>query len=153
MAMLNHFSGVRLFVTPWTVAHQAPLSMRFSRQELEWVAISFSRGSSPPRDQICISCIAGGFFTAEPPGKPWNQWTPVIYLQKVGMLFFPSWNVAKVQEQGDLGRGKINPILLQSPPPPWSLIVSCWEPSLLSGWPCVKHISLFSALAKGVLAS
>ena len=27
------FSRVRLFVTPWTVAHQAPLSMEFSRQE------------------------------------------------------------------------------------------------------------------------
>ena len=26
-------SRVRLFATPWTVAHQAPLSMRFSRQE------------------------------------------------------------------------------------------------------------------------
>ena len=31
----------RLFVTPWTVVHQAPLSMEFSRI-LEWVAISFS---------------------------------------------------------------------------------------------------------------
>ena len=29
---------------------------------LEWVAISFSRGSSWPRDQTHISCIAGGFF-------------------------------------------------------------------------------------------
>ena len=28
---------------------------------LEWVAIPFSRGSSEPRDQTCISCIAGGF--------------------------------------------------------------------------------------------
>ena len=37
---------------------------------LEWVAISFSRGSSPPRDQTQVSCIAGRFFTAEPPGKP-----------------------------------------------------------------------------------
>ena len=36
----------------------------------EWVAISFSKEYSPPRDQTCISCIAGGFFTAEPPGKP-----------------------------------------------------------------------------------
>ena len=36
---------------------------------LEWVAISFSRGSSQPRDWTCISCIAGRFFTAEPPGK------------------------------------------------------------------------------------
>ena len=30
---------------------------------LEWVAISFSRGSSQPRDQTQISCLAGGFFT------------------------------------------------------------------------------------------
>ena len=37
---------------------------------LQWVAISFTRGSSWPRDQTCISCIAGGFFTIEPPGKP-----------------------------------------------------------------------------------
>ena len=31
--MLSHFSHVRFFVTPWTVAHQAPLSIGFSRQE------------------------------------------------------------------------------------------------------------------------
>ena len=37
---------------------------------LEWVAISFSRGSSQPRDPTQVSCIAGGFFTTEPPGKP-----------------------------------------------------------------------------------
>ena len=38
---------------------------------LEWVAISCFRWSSQPRDQTCvccISCIAGGIFTAEPPG-------------------------------------------------------------------------------------
>ena len=34
-----------LFATPWTVAHQAPLSMDFSRQEYWRVAISYSRGS------------------------------------------------------------------------------------------------------------
>ena len=40
---------------------------------LEWVAISYSRGSSQPRDQThvpCVSCIAGGFFTRVLPGKP-----------------------------------------------------------------------------------
>ena len=40
---------------------------------LEWVAISYSRGSSPPMDQTHISAspaLAGGFFTTEPPGKP-----------------------------------------------------------------------------------
>ena len=36
---------------------------------LEGVAISFSRGSSWPRDRTCISYITGGFFTTEPPGK------------------------------------------------------------------------------------
>ena len=42
----------------------------FQARILEWVAISSSRGSSWPRDRTCISCIAGKFFPAEPPGKP-----------------------------------------------------------------------------------
>ena len=33
VSVLSHFSHVRLFVTLWTVALQAPLSMGFSRQE------------------------------------------------------------------------------------------------------------------------
>ena len=37
---------------------------------LELFAISFSRGSSGLRDQTRVSCIAGGFFTTEPLGKP-----------------------------------------------------------------------------------
>jgi len=39
---------------------------------LEWVAISFSRGSSQPRDQTHISmspALAGGFFTTAPPER------------------------------------------------------------------------------------
>ena len=41
----------------------------FQAKMPKWVAIFFSKGSSQPRDQTCISCIAGRFFTAEPPGK------------------------------------------------------------------------------------
>ena len=42
----------------WTAAHQATLSTRFPRQEiLGWVAISFSRGSSGPRNQTPVSCL------------------------------------------------------------------------------------------------
>ena len=37
---------------------------------LEWVTISFSRGSSQPRDRTQVSCTAGKFFTTEPPRKP-----------------------------------------------------------------------------------
>ena len=40
---------------------------------LEWVAISSSRGSSPPRDQtqsLASPALAGGFLTPVPPGEP-----------------------------------------------------------------------------------
>ena len=48
-----------------------PASVResFPTRILEWVAMPFSRGSSRPRHQTCISCIASGFFTYEPLGK------------------------------------------------------------------------------------
>ena len=42
---VKSLSRVRLFATPWTVAHQAPLSMGiFQARVLESVAISFSKG-------------------------------------------------------------------------------------------------------------
>ena len=77
VCVLSCFSWVQLFVTLWTVARQAPLSMEFSRQEYwsEQFAIFSSRGSSQPRDWTCVlrgSCVAGRFSTTEPPGKPRN---------------------------------------------------------------------------------
>ena len=36
---------------------------------LEWVAISFSREPFEPKNRTHVTCIAGGFFTTEPPGK------------------------------------------------------------------------------------
>ena len=41
---------------------------------LEWVAISFSRGSSRPRDQAGVFYIAGGLFTAESVGSPLREY-------------------------------------------------------------------------------
>ena len=38
---------------------------------LEWVVIPFFRGSSWPRDQTCISCIAGRFFTIWATREAW----------------------------------------------------------------------------------
>ena len=50
---------VRLPLTPWSAAHQAPLSMRASQARiLERIAISYSRGSSRPREQTLTSCIS-----------------------------------------------------------------------------------------------
>ena len=58
-------------VIPWTVAHQAPLSMGFSRQEY-WSGLPCpSRGDLPdPGMEPVSSALPGGFFTAKPPGKP-----------------------------------------------------------------------------------
>ena len=59
--LLSVLSHDWLFVTPWTVVWQAPLSIGILQARiLEWVAISFSRGSSWPRDWTCspgTSCI------------------------------------------------------------------------------------------------
>ena len=68
---MKSFSRVQLFVTPWTVAHQAPLSMGFSRQEY-WSGLPFpSPGDLPdpgiePRSPA-LQVVA---LTSEPPGKP-----------------------------------------------------------------------------------
>ena len=59
------------FVKPWTVAHQAHLSMGFSRQEY-WSGLPFPPpGDLPnPGMELVSPALAGGFFTTEPPGKP-----------------------------------------------------------------------------------
>ena len=48
----------------------------FQKWILEWVAISFYKGSSPPRNQTWVSCTAGRFFTTKPLGKPrhFDKW-------------------------------------------------------------------------------
>ena len=66
-------SRVQLSVPLWTVAHQAPLSMEFSRQE-DWSGLLFP----PPKDlpkslgmrEPESPALAGEFFTTELPGKP-----------------------------------------------------------------------------------
>ena len=47
MCMLNRFSRVQLFVTLWTVACHAPLSMGFSRQEY-WTGLLFASPGKLP---------------------------------------------------------------------------------------------------------
>ena len=58
-------------VTPWIVACQAPLSMRFSRQEY-WSRLPFpTLGDLPdPGIKPVFPTLAGRFFTYVLPGKP-----------------------------------------------------------------------------------
>ena len=64
--MLSHFIHVQLFATLWTVVHQAPLSMGFSRQE-QWSGHALLQGIFPTQGlNLCLLCLlhpAGGFFT------------------------------------------------------------------------------------------
>ena len=67
-------SDVRLSVTPWTIALQAPLFMGFSRQEY-WSGLPFpSPGDLLELElepsSLVSPALAGGFFTTAPPGKP-----------------------------------------------------------------------------------
>ena len=63
------------FATPWTVARQAPLSMRFPRQEY-WSGLSFPPPGDLAYPEIQPASPAGGFFTNELPGKPLNSLCP-----------------------------------------------------------------------------
>ena len=68
---LRHFSRVRFFETPWTIARQVPLSMGFSRQGY------LSGLSCPPLGDLpdpeikprflASPALEGGFFTTKPP--------------------------------------------------------------------------------------
>ena len=58
------------FTTPWTVAHQAPMSIRFSKQKY-WTGLSFPSPGDIPGSEIesMSPALASEFFTTEPPGK------------------------------------------------------------------------------------
>ena len=64
-------SRVQLFATPWTVAHQAPLSMRFSRQEYWSELPCLSTGDLPdPGIKAGSPALQADSSLSEPPGKP-----------------------------------------------------------------------------------
>ena len=81
--LLTH---VRLFATLWTVAHQAPPSMGFSRQEY-WSGLPFSSpgGLPDPGIEPRSPALQAEALTSEPPGKPLRaikeiltQWTSQV---------------------------------------------------------------------------
>ena len=66
---VKSLSRVRLFATSWTVAHQAPPSMGFSRQEY-WSGFPFPSPGDLPDPRIKLTFLALAGITAEPPRKP-----------------------------------------------------------------------------------
>ena len=85
-------SRVQLFGTPWSVTHQVPLSMEFSRQEY-WSGLLFPYPgeSSWPRDWTLLSCIVGRLFiiwaTRERPAT-WKILDPPLNLISSSFCIF-----------------------------------------------------------------
>ena len=79
--MLSCFIRVRLFVTPWTVANQAPLSMGFSRQEY-WSGLPFPSPGDLPNPEIEPRCPTSqaDSLPAEPQGKPKDTGVGSLFL-------------------------------------------------------------------------
>ena len=76
----QQFSPLRLFVTSWTVACQAPLSMEFSMRE-HWSGLSYPTPGDPTDPGIepvslASPSLAGGFFTT---GATWEAPNPNVH--------------------------------------------------------------------------
>ena len=88
--MLSHFSRVRLSVTTWTAAHQAPLSMGFSRQE-DWRGLPCPPAGDLPDPGIEPASLmspplAGGFFitsTAWEAHSFTGEWIKKMYVYTI----------------------------------------------------------------------
>ena len=79
------------FATPQKGSLPGSSVQRISQARiLEWVSFSFSGRTSWPRDRT-VSCLVGGFFTTEPPGKPDTQIHTVIWC-------FRKWILSTVSE-------------------------------------------------------
>ena len=76
-------SCVLFFAIPWTVAHQVPLPMEFSRQEC-WSDLLFPATQDVPKPGIEHESLslAGRFFTTMPPGKSY------IYINSFNLYDF-----------------------------------------------------------------
>ena len=81
----SHFSHVQLFATPWVVVRRLLSPWDSPGKNIGMGPCPPSRKSSWLRDPTCVSCgscIAGGFFTAEPSRKPKLKYTLLIFLWK-----------------------------------------------------------------------
>ena len=96
--MLSCFGSVQLFATLWTVAHQAPLSMGFSRQEY-WRGLP----CPPPRDlpnpgiepsSLMSPALAGRFFTTS------TTWEALKSIKKTN-LQINFYNIAHIDIKTD----------------------------------------------------
>ena len=99
--LFSHSVTSNSFMTAWTIACQAPLSMELSRQEC-WSGLPFpSSGHLPnPGIEPMSPALAGGFFTAEPQGKPPSPVAGVVDMAQTSSPS-PGWWVACTLLRGE----------------------------------------------------
>ena len=102
--MLSCFSHIQLFVTPWTIARQAPLSTGFSSQE-HWSGLPFpppgdlpSPGKEPT--SLMSPALAGGLFTT---GFTWEA----LQIKRMSLIYLPCLpDEKRVLREKQLGEGR-----------------------------------------------
>ena len=134
---------------------------------LEWVAISYSRGSSQPRDRTYVSCLSGRFFTTGFPGKTLNLCilggcnsthnTLLLIEQTQSLLSSFVFCFVIISQYLALGFHRVlgwafkHQLLHRAPPPPitWAKgslgfserqLAAPWMKEALSACPCAKSL-------------
>ena len=110
-ACMHVLGCVRLFATPWTAAHQVPLSMEFSRQEY-WNGFP----SPPPGDltdpgiKVTALCLMHGRYILYhwPPGKASVFWDPLKFQSR-------EWRLGNLYLHGSAGLNHFKPPLSLNP--------------------------------------
>ena len=115
MCVLSRFSHVRLFVTPWTTAHRAPLSTGFSSQEY-WSGLPCPPPGDLPNPGIesrsHVSCIDKQVLYKHHMGSPLH----CILHFKLRYRDFPGSPMLKTSPSNAVGAGLI-PVLGAKIPP------------------------------------
>ena len=98
---MSHFSGIQLFVTPWTVSCQAPLSIGLSRQEY-WSRLPCPPPGNLPHPGIELMslmspALAGGLFTWERATWESATWEATIYESEVYVTVEKLLNLSESQ--------------------------------------------------------
>ena len=111
----------------------------FQARALEWVAISFSRGSSRPRDWTCVSCIAGRRFTIwatreAPSGKESS-----CQCRDMGSIMPWSNRVHEPQRLGLCSRAWELQLLVPRAVTTEAHVPRAWAPHQEKSWQCEAH--------------
>ena len=157
--MPSHFSRIQLFSTIWTVAHQAPLCMGFSRQEY-WSGLP----CPPPGDlpdsgikpvSLTSSALAGGFFTTRTTGEAllWGVHVNKPLCVFLLLIFLSLWRMrwAGLTQEPRRVEGKFFP---SSTSAWWVISITLWtcrvmleDPHPLHGsWPTLLDCGFLNTL-------